>query len=1030
MPLALVLDGLILMLIASSYGKLTHRFDRPVLLWGMCLLIAILVWAGRASVVSGRAHGIIILFIAQRLFSDIFSKYALQYVAQFYAAKHDREGYLEILLSTRFFQGLMGLLLIPMVILFTPYELVNWWLGFIALSALMVIWISERLSAVESPPDTLPEYGTNNSQFTRAGNIQSMVSGGLIRWLTITAFCTSVLASLLLFRTMTLVGNDYHDFIPVAIFFGLVSGIGIWLIIPLKYWILTRLLRQVNAGQLTELYPTVLTIALLLLVFIPSLLIAGLGEFARSAMRLSLYDPIERLLHHALPSSIEGWSKRFIDSYIEPSGHIIGALVLTLVVLEDSTFLFALGGLGFGLSLVYSAQRMGFFYRQTLSQSLQAGEYRFMRHAAGEWGPSDTAQVSDLLTKIQEMPTDSRQALMLSEVIAESHLEEGYTTLCQRFRSCPTPIQAEMLPIIIHSYHDSQHLEANIELIYDMLDSQSSDVRRSALRLIATYPELDPNYKVAELLVEIDPEVNIVSASVLLKHPARQIQQAARSQLRWLAKHEKANVRLLAVRTLVQGSINQFGEVIEPIDIQPYLNDPATRVREAALGAANFTQLVWAACDPSQNVRQIAIRHLRDKRFSGSAKHVRQALHEIAKIEQITNYMQIDSVICYWWLLIALSHVSRRIGLSYLQSALHEGFGKLDLLDSITITLREIDESTLAPIIAQLQLDYDTLLQSMLEYLEAIYDEGRVQAVFWTLAKSDDESEKQKARRALQHMTSPEYAQQFEDALLQGAGENKRMESGLPQAVIDALLNQIDDWRPVITLYCLLNLPSEKRRWLSDEHILQIIESRSQSEIPAIREATRLIQNIHAQKESFTHISEDQDMLTSEVVMLSTLERMIFLRNVSFFGNLRLDQLRALARVCGEVSMAEGKTIIKQGDVGDGLYIVVEGSVRVERKVPNSKTPIYLFSLGTSEVFGEISLLDGGVRTANVVAETPVFLLAIKRDALDDALEDDPSIAMGMLRAMAEKVRRSTETIDKHVPGLDEETIRDFHQRP
>ena len=86
-----------------------------------------------------------------------------------------------------------------------------------------------------------------------------------------------------------------------------------------------------------------------------------------------------------------------------------------------------------------------------------------------------------------------------------------------------------------------------------------------------------------------------------------------------------------------------------------------------------------------------------------------------------------------------------------------------------------------------------------------------------------------------------------------------------------------------LRLYSLLNLPPEKRRWLSDEDIVEIIEYRSQSEIAAIREATRLIQNLQDKKEAFTRISENQDTLASEVVMLSTLERMIFLRNVFIF---------------------------------------------------------------------------------------------------------------------------------------------------
>jgi hypothetical protein len=232
---------------------------------------------------------------------------------------------------------------------------------------------------------------------------------------------------------------------------------------------------------------------------------------------------------------------------------------------------------------------------------------------------------------------------------------------------------------------------------------------------------------------------------------------------------------------------------------------------------------------------------------------------------------------------------------------------------------------------------------------------------------------------------------------------------------LKALLYQLDDWRPLITLYSVMNLPIEKREWLDWERAETLLRERMESPVVAIREASRFIHQVLTGLCDINHLPTDyHEEAENEVAMLSILERMIFLRNVSFFGDLRIDQLRALARVCDEIAVTEGKTIIEQGDVGDGLYVVVEGSVRVQRQVAGAK-PVYLFSLGVSEVFGEISLLDGGLRTADVVAETAVLMLGIKRDALDDALEDDPTIAMGMLRAMAERVRRSTETIDRHV---------------
>jgi CRP/FNR family transcriptional regulator/CRP/FNR family cyclic AMP-dependent transcriptional regulator len=149
-------------------------------------------------------------------------------------------------------------------------------------------------------------------------------------------------------------------------------------------------------------------------------------------------------------------------------------------------------------------------------------------------------------------------------------------------------------------------------------------------------------------------------------------------------------------------------------------------------------------------------------------------------------------------------------------------------------------------------------------------------------------------------------------------------------------------------------------------------------------------------------------------VMLSTLERMLFLRNVSFFENLQLDQLRALARVCREASFAADETIIRQGEIGDELLIIVEGQVRIEWSRPASGETLVLTTLGPSEVFGELSILDGGARSADAVAETPVLLLQIESNALHDALEEDPSIAMMMLRTLAQRLRKVNETLERY----------------
>jgi CRP-like cAMP-binding protein len=136
--------------------------------------------------------------------------------------------------------------------------------------------------------------------------------------------------------------------------------------------------------------------------------------------------------------------------------------------------------------------------------------------------------------------------------------------------------------------------------------------------------------------------------------------------------------------------------------------------------------------------------------------------------------------------------------------------------------------------------------------------------------------------------------------------------------------------------------------------------------------------------------------------MLSTIERMLFLRNVRFFENLRLDQLRTLSQICEELSINEGEYILRKGEAGDKLFIIVEGDIHIiDPDIPKENS--LLSMRGPGDVIGEISLFDGGLRTADGLAMTPALVLLVPREALDTALV--------MLGAMAEHVRETNKSI-------------------
>jgi CRP-like cAMP-binding protein len=99
------------------------------------------------------------------------------------------------------------------------------------------------------------------------------------------------------------------------------------------------------------------------------------------------------------------------------------------------------------------------------------------------------------------------------------------------------------------------------------------------------------------------------------------------------------------------------------------------------------------------------------------------------------------------------------------------------------------------------------------------------------------------------------------------------------------------------------------------------------------------------------------------------------------------------------VKFSEGARIMSEGDIGEHMYIVLEGKVviAIGRKIVEK--------LAIGGVFGEMSLIDRSPRTASAVAKSACVLLALDRKALVRLVESDPSIGMAMMRAVASRIR-------------------------
>ncbi|MGF0538939.1 Crp/Fnr family transcriptional regulator [Agrobacterium sp. ES01] len=103
-----------------------------------------------------------------------------------------------------------------------------------------------------------------------------------------------------------------------------------------------------------------------------------------------------------------------------------------------------------------------------------------------------------------------------------------------------------------------------------------------------------------------------------------------------------------------------------------------------------------------------------------------------------------------------------------------------------------------------------------------------------------------------------------------------------------------------------------------------------------------------------------------------------------------------------------GEVIFTMGAAGQSMMAIAEGSVRVDIVTPGGRD-MTLSELRAGEVFGEIALLDGGERSANVRALTNCALVVVERRSLLDILQRNPKLSIKLIELLCERVRRSDE---------------------
>jgi CRP-like cAMP-binding protein len=141
-------------------------------------------------------------------------------------------------------------------------------------------------------------------------------------------------------------------------------------------------------------------------------------------------------------------------------------------------------------------------------------------------------------------------------------------------------------------------------------------------------------------------------------------------------------------------------------------------------------------------------------------------------------------------------------------------------------------------------------------------------------------------------------------------------------------------------------------------------------------------------------------------------DRLAFFRNHPIFGILGpdlLEQLRAHARVR---TVEKGATIFAKGDRGSSLFAILEGQVKVISFSAQGKYAV-LNVLSPGDIFGEIALLDGGERTADVVAISDCKLIVIERRDFLPLVHSSPDISQKLIEVLCARLRNTSRQVEE-----------------
>ncbi len=813
---------------------------------------------------------------------------------------------------------------------------------------------------------------------------------------------------------------------------GLVSLTGL----ALQLLVTGRILRKVGVAPAFASYAFSMTfgaLALLVRSFLPPAgralealqpqrLLAMTARFVDESVLYSIHESATQLLYNAIPGELRGLARAVINGAVEPAVTALAGLLLLGLATVDAPDALVAGGAAL-CGFVWIALSMGVKrdYLHALFDNLNSRDLDRRNFALENLaGASDTETNRLLVTAA--LSQDSESALYSLSLLETSATEQDLAILTSALLDRPPEVQAEALRLL----GDRAYAPAE-ELALKLFRSPRAETRAMAARAYGRIAGARGRKKLSALLKDPAPAVRGAAITALLADAKRISKSSAPYRaLVQLTRSASSAGRQEAARAIRELRRIEFADLLSDLARSKSLEVQYEAVKTmGALGDARLTphlvqrfkddQLTHLAQDALVRMGPAAAPYLIQELKGEAADEVTltailKTLGEIGGPESVVilgRYIMQHELAVEDAAIHALSRIKERLEQNddaaadrafpqelreNLERACASILRKVGRDNNFVLKLRaERKERGATLLVDALERTSVHRLDVALKFLEILEDGATVRAAAASIRSGE--------RRAVaEGVELLEGAGDFsaELARLLEARENGRKTSDedleLYEILIDLLVQKQEPWFMACVIFAIGEL-----------HVRELGDYlKGLTTHPA-----QLVRNNAAIAAKKLGIRGGRKVANKEVVKMNRdMERILFLRSVPIFSDVDGSDLQWINEIAHERKVRAGYVVFRENDIGDAMYIVLKGRVRVLKG-----SNLVLQIMEDKDCFGEMSILDREPRSATVETVVETTLLAIKRDDFQRLLLARPQIAFALFKTISRRLREATERL-------------------